>query len=142
MKKTVLFTLFVSLLLSLQTKAQNSITVKVTNIQSEKGTIYIGFYSENQDFPNHSAKHIKKIIKPINGSVELMIDDLPNGTYAIAVLHDINGNDKLDKNFFGIPSEPYGFSKNIHHSFSASTFDECKFKLENEKLDFVIKLKQ
>jgi uncharacterized protein (DUF2141 family) len=141
MKKTVLFTLFVGLLLSFQAKAQNSVTVKVTNIQSKKGTIYIGFYSENQDFPNHSAKHLKKSVKPTKGSVELTID-LPKGTYAIAVLHDTNGNDKLDENFFGIPKEPYGFSKNVHHSFSASTFDECKFKLENEKLDFVIKLKQ
>lgn len=142
MKKTVLFTLFIGLLLSFQAKAQNSVTVKITNIQSEKGTIYIAFYSENQDFPNPSDKSLNKSVKPINGSVELTIDDLPNGTYAIAVSQDINDNSKLDKNFLGIPKEPYGFSKNVHHSFSASTFDECKFKLEKEKLDLVIKLKQ
>jgi len=141
MKISVLITLVISLLLSFTTNAQTKVTVKVTNIQSEEGIIYIGFYSENQDYPNHSAEHIKKRIKPVIGSVELTID-LPEGIYAIAILHDINDNDKLEKNFFGIPEEPYGFSKNIHHIFSASTFDECKFILEKENLNFTIKLKQ
>ena len=133
MKKTALFSLFLALLISFQVKAQNSVTVVVNNILSDKGIIYIGFYSENQDFPNHSAKHLKKSIYPTKGNKEICVE-LPKGTYAIAVLHDINGNDELDKDIFGIPQEPYGFSKNIHHSFSASTFDECKFRLENENL--------
>ena len=112
MKKTVLFTLFVGLLLSFQVKAQSSVTVKITNIQSEKGTIYLALYSENQDFPNPSDKSLNKSVKPINGSVELTINDLINGTYAIAISHDINDNNKLDKNFLGIPKEPLSRIRN------------------------------
>ncbi len=39
------------------------------------------------------------------------IADLAPGNYAIAVYVDENGNGKLDRGMFGIPSEPYGFSR-------------------------------
>ncbi len=39
------------------------------------------------------------------------IADLAPGAYAIAVYVDENGNGELDRGLFGIPSEPYGFSR-------------------------------
>ncbi len=142
MKKMALLMIFASSILSFQTNAQNAVTVNVTNIQSDKGTIYIAFFDSSKDFPNHNHDeqlHLKKI-KPVKGSIEFTFNDIKNGTYAIAVYHDINNNNKLNKNFFGIPKEPFAFSKNISHSFSAPTFDECKFKLENKNLNLTIKL--
>ncbi len=144
MKKTVLFTLFIGILLSFQVKGQNTVSVKVTNIQSDKGTVYIAFFDSSKDFPNHNHNErlpLKKL-KPVKGSIEFTFSDIKNGTYAIAVYHDINNNNKLDKNFFGIPKEPYAFSKNVNHAFSAPTFDECKLNLENSNFDLTIKLNQ
>ncbi|MFK5893328.1 MAG: DUF2141 domain-containing protein [Pseudomonadota bacterium] len=141
MPKLILFIFSIFVLLNANVYAQNKVTVKVTNIQSDKGTIYIGFYKPNDDFPNHEAKHIKKSVKPLNSGVSLVVTDLDAGTYAVAVLHDINDNDELDNNFIGIPKEPYGFSKNIHHTFSAPTFDECKFNLTNKPVELSIKLR-
>lgn len=37
--------------------------------------------------------------------------ELNDGEYSFAIYHDINENEKLDSNIFGIPKEPYGFSK-------------------------------
>ena len=52
---------------------------------------------------------------------------LPNGEYAISLFVDFNGNKKIDKNFFGIPKEQYGFSNNVMGRMSAPTFDQAKF---------------
>ena len=52
---------------------------------------------------------------------------LPNGEYAISLFVDFNGNKKIDKNFFGIPREQYGFSNNVMGRMSAPTFDQAKF---------------
>ena len=41
---------------------------------------------------------------------------------------DSNGNKKLDKNFFGIPKEQYGFSNNVGDV--ATNFDQAKFLIE------------
>lgn len=140
MLKQLLFILFTSGFISPIVYA-NTITVKVTNIKTDKGVIHIGFYKPNEDFPNHKAKHIKKSVKVSKGQVQLTVSDLDAGVYAVAVLHDINNNDKLDKNFFGIPKEPYGFSRNIHHKFSAPTFNECKFSLTDKPVALSINLK-
>ena len=52
---------------------------------------------------------------------------LPFGEHAITLFVDFNGNKKIDKNFLGIPKEPYGFSNNVIGNMSAPTFDQAKF---------------
>lgn len=64
-----------------------------------------------------------------SGVVNMKISDLPAGEYAITLFHDVNGNHLLDKNFIGIPTEPYGFSNNARGLFGPPTFDAAKFVL-------------
>lgn len=47
---------------------------------------------------------------------------VPPGRYAIVVIHDENENQKLDRNFFGIPKEGFGFSNNPRVIFSAPSW--------------------
>ena len=47
------------------------------------------------------------------GIVEFTLRNVKPGTYAVAVFHDLNGNGRLDRNFIGLPSEPYGFSNDV-----------------------------
>ncbi|MBT5574281.1 MAG: DUF2141 domain-containing protein [Alphaproteobacteria bacterium] len=53
--------------------------------------------------------------------------ELPDGIYAIGVYLDVNFNNKLDKNFFGIPSEPYGFSNNAKAFLRSPSFEKASF---------------
>jgi uncharacterized protein (DUF2141 family) len=48
--------------------------------------------------------------------------DLPPGEYGVAVIHDENRNQKLDRNFLGIPKEGFGFANNPHVGLSAAPF--------------------
>ncbi len=43
-------------------------------------------------------------------SAGMNFEGLPDGSYAVMLFHDINGNGILDRNFIGIPREPLGFS--------------------------------
>ena len=54
---------------------------------------------------------------------------LPYGEYAVTLFVDFNGNQKLDKNFLGIPKEQYGFSNNVMGRMSPPTFDQAKFTI-------------
>lgn len=140
MKKTILTTIVALGLGNNSLIAKNIVNIKITNIKSNQGELHIGFYKKNQNFPVHEAEHFKKIIKPKIGSVNIRIDDLPNGEYSIAMIHDINSNNHLDTNFFGIPKEPFAFSKNFKPMLSAPDFDDCKFNLNNETKNFTIDL--
>lgn len=55
--------------------------------------------------------------------------ELPDGEYAIAAFLDLNKNEKMDKNFIGIPKEQYGFSNNAMGRMSAPSFEQAKFKV-------------
>lgn len=59
----------------------------------------------------------------------MIFKDLPHGTFAVSVLHDENGNGKMDKNFVGMPKEGYSASNNPKKKRRAPTFDEAKFSL-------------
>ncbi len=56
-------------------------------------------------------------------------DALPVGDYAVAVIHDENGNRKLDT-MMGIPREGFGFSRNPAIGFGPPKFAAARFTLD------------
>ncbi len=75
---------------------------------------------------------------PANGRVE--VPGLPYGDYAIAVLHDENGNGKLDT-MMGIPREGFGFSRNPGLMAGPPAFARAHFVVAAPKLSEVIRIK-
>lgn len=66
--------------------------------------------------------------------------ELEPGRYAIKVVHDENGNGKLDTNFMGMPVEGYGFSNNPR-VMRMPTFEEAAFELGQDGASLVIELR-
>jgi len=58
-----------------------------------------------------------------------VLEDLPAGTYSMAMLHDLNGNKKMDFNFIGWPKEGYGFYPDPGFLMRKPRFEECNFEL-------------
>lgn len=135
MRKLILGTvLFASTLIA------NDITVEVTNLLNTNGKLSIGLYNKNDDTFANMSKYYKSVNLKIDDSkVIYRFKNIPNGTYAVAVVHDENENKELDKNFFGVPKEGYGFSNNIRPSFRGANFEESKFELMSNK-NVVIKI--
>ena len=55
---------------------------------------------------------------------------VPAGTYAIRIFLDLNNNQKLNTNFFGKPTEPFGFSNNPKVHFKTPPFSKISFSIE------------
>lgn len=106
---------------------QGKLLIEVSNIKTAKGTIWVGVY----DNPKHLFDQDKAIVKgkkvSQTGRTYLSVNQLEYGNYVVAVFHDINGNGKLDQNAFGVPTEPYAFSKSPKSKWRLPTFDEIKF---------------
>jgi uncharacterized protein (DUF2141 family) len=66
--------------------------------------------------------------------------DLPAGVYAVSVFHDENMNQKLDKNFVGVPKEGYGASNDPKKKMGPPSFEETKFQLSGTEQSLEIKL--
>lgn len=118
----------------------NTLTINIDNITSSKGTIYIGIFKENTDFPSGKPTYQNILKCDGKSSVTTSISGVANGNYAITVYHDLNDNGKLDKNFIGVPKEPYAFSQNFHPKMSAPKFDNCKIKVASSSTSFNLRL--
>jgi uncharacterized protein (DUF2141 family) len=113
--------------------------VKITNIKNKDKTLYLGIYRAGDAFPEFSKfwRSLKINTTTNETTVEF---DVPYGDYAIAVSHDLNGNGKLDKNLFGYPNEPFGFSNNYKPKLSSPDFSDCKFSFTQQNNSLSIKL--
>lgn len=53
--------------------------------------------------------------------------DLPAGDYAIKAFHDVDGDGQMNKNPFGMPTEPYAFSNNTVGNMGPAQWDQARF---------------
>lgn len=105
--------------------------VEITNVKTAKGKLMIGVYKPEDKFGEGKPEISELIEVKSVGNKKTSFQLLP-GKYAFAVFHDVNNNGELDKNFVGIPKEPYGFSKDFRPKFSAPRFEDCAFEVTGE----------
>jgi len=63
------------------------------------------------------------------------------GSYALAVFHDLNANEVLDKNVVGMPAEPYGFSNNARNAIGPPSIREATFRFNDTAAVMVVELR-
>ena len=117
-----------------QTNDTGTLTVRVTGARNARGKIWVTVFQDAQGFPDDASRAARQQsvdIDPNTMSAQVTFKDLPQGTFALSVLHDENGNGKMDKNFVGMPKEGYGASNNPKKKKRAPTFEEAKFSLNS-----------
>ena len=66
--------------------------------------------------------------------------EVPSGTYAIALIHDENGNGKLDKRLI-MPAEGFGFSRNAPVRFGPPSFASAAFAVDGDEQRQTIRMR-
>ena len=115
-----------------------TLTVTVDNIQIPKGQVRIAVYNE----ANWLSKQdwIARALKSTANDTAVAMFELPPGRYAVAVLHDVNDNGKMDYRLLRLPKEPYGFSNDAKPKLGPPQFENAAFDLSDEGLAIVITL--
>lgn len=89
-----------------------TVSATVTGLRSAKGQIVACLTTRPDTFPECERDPQARAVKvPAAATVEIAFGAVPVGRYAIALFHDENGNDRLDKRLI-LPREGYGFSRN------------------------------
>lgn len=87
-----------------------TLNVETTGAELGGGQVFVGVCNKSfdeADCPLGQRQPAK------SGAIRFSFKDLPPGRYAIAAYHDVNANGRLDKQTFGLPAEPYGFSNDV-----------------------------
>lgn len=110
---------------------KHAVSIQLQNLSTAKGQLLISIFNKANGFPEEvSAAYSNVVFKePLRKNLVLF---LPKGTYALAIVHDKNKNNKMDKNLFGAPTEPYGVSLNKTHLLKAPLFEENKFVMQSD----------
>ncbi len=117
-----------------------TLTVTVTNVPGAKGAMLIGLYDSAESFTEKPLADSPKIAVKSTGDLIATIKKVKPGTYAIAVIQDLNGNGKLDRNFVGMPKEPLAFSVIKEIPKGKPDFASCSFEVKDEDVAMTISL--
>lgn len=100
----------------------------MSKLRSAKGMIRVCLTSDPANFPSCiDNRHAITASVPA-ATHDIVFAGLSPGDYAVAVIHDENGNSKLDT-MLGIPREGFGFSRNPAIGFGPPRFAAARFTL-------------
>ena len=116
-----------TLLLTAASAPPPSIDVSITGLRNMKGQVLVCLTTNRKAFPDCSKDKasVKMAVKAADAG-HFKITAPASGTYAIAVVHDENSNNKLDTAIF-LPKEGFGFSRNPTITVGPPSFKSASF---------------
>lgn len=130
--KIFISSLLFSLLLSTTYGQNGSIRLVVNNIKQIEGSLCISLYNKAEGFLKEGFEYKKMKLAVNSNEMFYIIDNLPQGEYALALYHDKNEDRECNRNWLGIPTEGYGFSCNFKPVFAPPSFKKVKVKVVGE----------
>lgn len=96
----------------------SEVIVKVTGIRNDQGRVVVSVYNTKSGFLRDFSQATRTVAVPvINGTASASFTNLESGTYAVAVVHDENGNGRFDtaKEGFGTSGQGKAFEDAKFH---------------------------
>jgi len=118
-----------------------NLQIKVEGLKGNQGVVGYLLFDKEVGFPDQSDLSLRSgavEAKEIHQSIQ--INNLEPGKFAIVLLHDQNRSKSMDKNFFGIPKEGFGFSNNPTIYLGPPSFEKAHFELQKDET-IIIKMK-
>lgn len=110
-------------------KPVNGLTLSITNLRSNNGFVLISLYKDGSGYPDNATLAFRnEKVAIYNNKAVIIFPDLPTGSYGIAILHDENNDQKMNKNALGLPKEGYGFSNNVMGAFGPPSWKRASFR--------------
>lgn len=130
MRQLINITLLIFIVSNLSSQEIVDFTINFDKLSSNSGFVMTLVQDEKE-------QDVAKLVIPIKDNKASVTVQIPSGMYGISAFHDENSNQELDVNFFGAPTEAYGFSNNARGTFSKPDFKETLVKINgNQTITF------
>lgn len=104
-----------------------TLQVAVSGIERADGVILVAACNR-EDYLAGECKYGARAPAQL-GRVVVTLSGLPEGTYAIKVLHDLDGDGVLKRTALGLPSEPVGFGNDAQVKWGPPSFEQSAVKV-------------
>ena len=114
-----------------------SLTVEVEGLRNQAGNMCIKIFNGSQGFPNDNDSAVRRQCVAIAANLpknpadpfSVSFENLKSGAYAVAIYHDSNSNEQLNRGTFGMPTEGYGFSNDAPANAGPPDYKDAVFLL-------------
>lgn len=118
-----------------------NLDLAVTGLRNNKGNVLVCLTANPKAFPDCSKdpNSRKATVAAINAG-HIHFEGLSAGTWAVSLIHDENGNGKLDTAAM-IPREGFGFSRNPRIGFGPPRFTAAAFTIGDATTSQSVKMR-
>lgn len=120
-------------------QGQGTLQIEITNVQNSEGVVIVALFDNEQDYLKKAVR--SQEVKAKKGTVNASFINLPEGKYAVSLLHDENENGEMDYNMMHIPKEGFGFGNNPRPLFGAPSFSQTEVDFNGKNLLIQIRMK-
>jgi uncharacterized protein (DUF2141 family) len=117
-----------------------NVVVKVEGFRSDDGMCRLLLFESKKGFPDSRSNAAIMLSGTIHGQRADFRVRVKPGRYAIAILHDENANETMDKTWYGKPKEGFGASGNPKAGFRPPGFEESAVNLDEKNDHLTIML--
>jgi uncharacterized protein (DUF2141 family) len=103
-----------------------AVEVRVSGVANAKGKVSVAV-CDKERFLKQCAYSASAPVQA--GETTVVVKNIPPGTWAVLAYLDENDNGELDRNFIGMPKEPYGFSRDARSKFGPPRFEDAVIEL-------------
>ena len=107
-----------------------TLTVTFHGLKSADGTVMLSLAGDKAAFEGKGAPAGQASVVIKDGRATAIFANLAPGTYAVRAFHDLNGDHVLNLNPFGIPTEPYAFSRDARGTMGPPSWAAAAFEVK------------
>jgi len=137
---TFSFFIFVVFSSSFAQKTTYNLDIEIKGLKNTNGQLMISLSKGKEGFPHNNYYKQLYFTDFTSPDFNLTIKDIPNGNYAVSLLHDEDSNGKMTRNLIRIPKEGFAFSRNYKVVLRAPKYKEANFEIDTIKKPIVIKI--
>ncbi|MBN9556867.1 MAG: DUF2141 domain-containing protein [Alphaproteobacteria bacterium] len=124
-----------------QTSEEATLTIKIERVSKHAGYVRLALY-DGANWGGTEGKPAAGAVVPAKpGETVIALRGLKPGVYAIKTFQDENSDGEMNFDWFGIPTERFGFSNDAKPTFQQPSFDSAKFTLQPGANEMTIHLR-
>lgn len=117
-----------------------TLIVHVQNVDPKGGTLRVSLYDQAGWFRDEDSPVASANVPAVAPETTVTLTDVAPGVYGVKMYQDANNNGRFDQNFFGLPLERYGFSRDARPILSTPSFRRTRFTIGEGTTEITIHL--
>ena len=101
--------------------------IHLTNVPPDAMKVAVAMFRDSETYLTENAAYSRSVPfdSDKSGSATIVLEDVEVGSYAVIVLADVDGDERLTRGAFGVPAECFGFGNNAKGFFGPASFEDA-----------------